>query len=477
MDREEIVSKMKELREMFELKYIKEEMEEKKDTFKKVGNVKYLGNIEIDEQIIPIYLVLEQEFKNDGTPVFESYNCYTEDGNFIGRLVDQYDMIAIKEQYSEIDGLYDQVNSLDKNGILDLNKIEKAELEEIAKALGIDENDIKAMSSMELAQKIEEKQDAKINPEEEKEDDEQEEEKQLNKEETKKITDGKQEIKLGTKVDEYKTLGQALDLNESEYSKVVIVYSDKLKQIQDESEPINNTTYSFVAIKKDGTAQIINDRLRVDPRSGNNSFKDALKIDADKTARKDDKTKTRFQIIGKNGQNEGKADKDIETLSVENGQYGEVKAYYGKGRTIDGNMNIETQLETSNVKPTSIEMRQLQADRKGIYNNDKMAEEGNKHFDNGEEKVSMYSVDGDENTLILSDYVEHNKEAIIAQMMANETIANSQFGEKDIEDKLTRSTEDDKEKPYTQKEIEEKIKDIEQELADDAANFPERNRK
>ena len=177
---------------------------------------------------------------------------------------------------------------LDKNGILDLNKIEKAELEEIAKALGIDENDIKAMSSMELAQKIEEKQDTKINPEE---DDEQEEEKQLNKEETKKITDGKQEIKLGTKVDEYKTLGQALDLNESEYSKVVIVYSDKLKQIQDESEPINNTTYSFVAIKKDGTAQIINDRLRVDPRSGNNSFKDALKIDADKTARKDDKTK------------------------------------------------------------------------------------------------------------------------------------------------------------------------------------------
>ncbi len=42
MEREEIISKMKELREKLDLKFLNQEMEEEKDTFKKVENIKYL---------------------------------------------------------------------------------------------------------------------------------------------------------------------------------------------------------------------------------------------------------------------------------------------------------------------------------------------------------------------------------------------------------------------------------------------------
>ena len=77
----------------------------------------------------------------------------------------------------------------------------------------------------------------------------------------------------------------------------------------------------------------------------------------------------------------------------------------------------------------------------------------------------------------IADYIECNKEVIIQKIMQNETIANSQFGEKDIEEKLQKATEDEKNKPYTQEEIMQKIEEIEKEIESDAGNFPTRNRR
>lgn len=479
MDKEEIIEKMKELRENIELKDFMEKLNSENpelENTKKVENVKYLGEIIINEKNEQIYLVYEKIYNPQGESVKESICCYTANGELLGVYLDSFDAIALKQEYKNNSELYKELNKLDINGQLDLEEIEKAELEQIAKSLGINKEEIKAMSSIELAKKIEERQEAKESNKEE----QQEEQQILNKEETKNITDGKQEIKLGTRVDEYKTLGKALDLNESEYSKVVIVYSEKLKELQGDNEKINNTMYSFVAIKKDGTAEVINDRLKVDERTGDNSLKDSIKIDANEKARKDNKTKTRFQIIGKNGQNEDKSDYEKETLSVEPGQYGEIKAYYGKGRTRD-NVNIETQLETSSIKPTSIELRKLQAERKGLNkeNNDKMAKEADYYFNKGAEEISMYSADGDKDTVILADYLENNIDIIVEEIMQNEKIA-SQFGKRDkeyIKEKLQRAIGSENEKPYTQEEIEKIIKDIETELESDAANFQTRNRR
>lgn len=455
MSQEELKEKMEKIKNAIESDYTKN-----------VDNVKYLGEINIEDELKQIFLVIEQELDENGDAVNEYSNCYTEDGELLGRYVEYLDSIVMLEEFRDE---YQQLNKLNINGIIDLKEIEKEQLEQIAKALGIKEDEIKSMSSMDLAQKIEQKQDAKENS--------QEDEQTLNEEETKIISNGKQEIKLGVRVDEYRTLGKALDLNESEYSKVAIVYSERLQEIQGEGEPINNTTYSFVAIKKDGTAEVINDRLKVDERTGNNSLKESIKIDANERAREDNKTKTRFQIIGKNGENEGKSDLEKETLSVEMGQYGEIKAYYGKGRSKE-NENIETQLETTNVRPTSRELREVQSERKGMHkdSNDKSAKEAKANLENGKDDISMYSADGDENTIVLADYVEHNKEEIVAKIMQNEVIANSQFGEKDIEEKLERVTEDENEQTYTQEEIEQKLEEIEKEIEEDAGNFPTRYR-
>ena len=480
MEEKVIIERMKKLREHIELKYLKEKLDneiQNNDCEKQVRNVKYIGNVNIEGETKEVYLIQEQEVENKYNVIKENLNCYTEDGVLVGRYLEYMDSIILVEQFKDVDDIYDQINKLDLNGKLDLEEIEKAQLERIANTLGIEKEDIESMSSIELAQKIEEKEE-KEEEETQANQKEDEEKQNLNKKETKKITDGKQEIKLGTRVDETKTLGKVLDLNESEYSKVVIVYSEKLKKLQGENATINNTMYSFVAIKKDGTSELINDRLKVDERSGNDSLKDSIKIDADEKARKDNKTKTRFQVIGKNGENEGRSDYEKETLSVEPGQYGEIKAYYGKGRTTD-NVNIETQLETSNIKPTSVELRKMQAERKGIHkeSNEKMAKEADYYFNKGADEISMYSADGDKNTIVLADYIESNKEEIVTKIMQNEIIANSQFGKKDIEEKLKRVTDDEKTKTYTQEEIQEKINKIEEEIETDAGYFQTRVRR
>lgn len=404
---DEIINKMKELRNKRDLEILENQLEninldiDYQENLKnnKVLNVKYLGNIELKENNSnkAIFLLIEQQQDKDGNLIIiEKY--YNEDLEFLGgnNKSDGFDFIMLNKEHINDKDLLESLNNLDKQGKLDLEEIEKNELKEIAKALGIDEEDIDGMSQIDLAKEIEEKQETQGSEDNKKDSNNKEEaqnkndeELELDEEETKHILNGKQEMKLSTKVDDKNTLGKMLGLNTSEYIKIAIVYSERLQEIQPEGSNINNTRYSFVAIRKDGTAQTINDKLEIDASSGNNSYKDAIKIDANKTARKDDKTRSRYKINGKE-----------EFLSVENGQYGELKAYYGKGKTRDGNESVETQLETTNVRPTDIELRRLQADWKGKYNTDKMAKEANEHFEkHNEEKVGIKSVDGDEKTI------------------------------------------------------------------------------
>lgn len=385
----DIIIKMKELKQKRELEILDSQLEninlnsDYQEDLKnnKVLNVKYLGEIDSNKSIF--MLIEQQQDKKGNLNIVEKY--YNEDLEFLGgnNKADGFDFIMLNKEHINDKDLLESLNRLDKDGKLDLEEIERRELEEIAKAIGIDEKDIQGLTQIDLAKEIEEKQEAN-NKNKDKENKEQE----LNKEQTNQVVSTKQEMKINTKVDNKKTLGQVLGLNSSEYTKIAIVYSDKLQSLNGKDEKTNNTRYSFVAIRKDGTAKTINDKLEIDHISGNNSYRDAIKIDADKTARKDDKTRSRYKIKGKE-----------EYLSVENGQYGELKAYYGKGKTREKNETVETQLETTNIRPTPIEIRRLQADYKGIYNTDKMAKEANQHFEKyKEKKVGIKSVDGDEKT-------------------------------------------------------------------------------
>ena len=444
MNQEELIKKLREMANRRDMEIFLSENEKDKNILEKhfVIDVEYLGEVDmadndLQENLKSVYKIIEQDVNKEGEIIIVE-RFYTEDFQFLGgnNKSDGQDFITLGQEIlniKKIDSvkLQENLNSMPDKGI-SLEELEKKELKEIAKVLGINDEEINSMSEMELAQEIEQKEQAQGT-------EEKQEQKEINKEEVKQISNQKQEINLNTKVDDKRTLGQALDLDTSEFSKVAIVYSDRLNEITNSEDKINNTRYSFVAIRKDGTALNISDRLQVDARTGNNQNRDSIKIDADKTARKDNNTKSRFQIIGENGKNAGKSDYEKETLSIENGQYGEIKAYYGKGRSRHNNENIETQLETSNVRPTTRELRSLQADRKGQYNTDKMVEEADKYLDkNSEEKVSMYNVDGDEYTV--ADEVEVFVENHIdewTEVVMEDTDVSTVFTENEVNEMIT----------------------------------------
>lgn len=483
----EIINKMKELREKRELEILDSQLEKinlnsdyQKDLKNnRVLNVKYLGEILLDKdsnkQNTSIFMLIEQiKDKKGNLIIVEKY--YTEDLKFLGgnNRGDGFDFIMLNRDHINDKNLLDNINNLDKEGKLDLAQIERRELEEIAKALGTDEKDIQAMSEIDLVKEIEENnEDGNKKDNKEKQKDKDDKNKELNKKETKKVVNTKQEIKINTKIDNKKTIGQALKLDSSEYTKIAIVYSDKLQELNAKNEKINNTRYSFVAIRKDGTAKTINDKLELDSLAGNNSYKDSIKIDADKTARKDDKTRSRYKINGKE-----------EFLSVENGQYGEIKAYYEKGRTREKNENIGTQIETDNIRPTSIEIRRMQADYKGKYNTDKMVKEANEHFEeHKDKKVGLKSVDGNKDT-IDHLHIEANKESIeaVAKIITKDAMKNSE-----VEDVFTSKEVEEMSKNYLEKNIEElkeldseklekKLKKLEDNIIIDANNI-QRQRK
>ena len=83
----------------------------------------------------------------------------------------------------------------------------------------------------------------------------------------------------------------------------------------------------------------------------------------------DNKTKSRYMI--------GDC-----TLSIENGEYGEIKVYFGS-KAKNSNEYVETQLETNQVWPTPKQVREMQEERRGMYRFDDMAREAKAH--DGEE--------------------------------------------------------------------------------------------
>lgn len=151
---EEVLDKMRELKFNRENDFIEKEQENKK-----VANVKYLGVIEYKGNPKQIYLLLEQEEKEDGT-IIDIERYYTEDGEFLGgnNKSDQYDFIILAKEHQDDEKLLKSLQALDKDGELDLNKLEDERLEEIALALGISKEEIKRMSEIDSDKQIDEKE-------------------------------------------------------------------------------------------------------------------------------------------------------------------------------------------------------------------------------------------------------------------------------------------------------------------------------
>lgn len=212
-------------------------------------------------------------------------------------------------------------------------------------------------------------------------------ERQLGKRKTISIL---QEIKTTTKANEKQDIGTQLGIerynqSNSKFTKIVVVYSDDLKEIDGKSG--ESTKYAFAAIRQDGTIQRIDDILEMDRSFGNMNTEKTIQFDDNETAKKDSSTISRYRIKGTG-----------DTLAIQKDHGGNIDIYYG-GRGKGSNEIVETKLETSQTRVLSREERETQSNIKGVYYEQEQMNEGNIHFEeHGEEEISIKDADGDETT-------------------------------------------------------------------------------
>jgi len=375
MEKEQILSKMRQLRDLRE----KEIFNEQSNDTKSVENVQYLGKININEAEEDIFLMVEQ---NNGKT---QYIFVNDRGERIG-LYSERGILLFEREFSSIEqdeALKKELEKLQRplgkeDKYRDLNECEKETISSVAKALGITDEEIEKMSEGDLNQEL---KDKTLEDEEEK--------KEVSKDEIKRVR-VLQETETDVRVDEVQTLGQKLDIEsanqkpEQKFIKFAVVYSDSLKSLDGENG--ENTGYAFVGIRQDGSAQRLDDILKMDPSFGNTNTETSLRHDQNGNTTLDNKTNSRYIIKGTN-----------DTLAVKNGMHGEIEIYYGG--TEQGTKRItETIIETTNIRPTSREVLETQSERKGIYSRNMQINEAKRHFARGEEKLDTKDADGNKNT-------------------------------------------------------------------------------
>ena len=199
---------------------------------------------------------------------------------------------------------------------------------------------------------------------------------------------GIQKVDLNKKVDGKETLSKRLDLDG--YENIYVVYSEKVDDITP-GEKRNNTTYSLVGVKNDGTAKVLNDEFHMDNTVGSGTLKQQTKIRANSTATRDNKDLSVY-TRKTNGI----------SIGCEN-DMGNVNLFLYK-RTVKENENVGIQIETSKTPVIPMEIREIMNKNK----QDEVYNEIKKHTDIGCNPKDVKDFDGDENTAthIVNEYNE-----------------------------------------------------------------------
>lgn len=233
-----------------------------------------------------------------------------------------------------------------------------------------------------------------------------------------------QKIDLEQKADGVEKLGKKLDLEE--YTNMYVVYSEKVREIKSD-ENVNNTTYSLVGTKADGTAQVLSDEFEIDKTVGTSPSEMQTKIKANGTATRDNKDTSVF-VRKSNGM----------TIGCENDK-GTVRVSLGQ-KTLEENEITEIELQTANTGWIPIETREVFKRSKGVYQIDKVQNEIEEHTENGCKPEDVKDFDGNENTethqhIDIDKYVQ---DILNYENDEGEEKIKEVFTEKEVRDKLIR---------------------------------------
>ena len=342
-NKEQVLQKMRELKFKRENELMETDIDLEKS---QMLDVKYLGTINYKGENKHIYLLLEQHEGENGNKI-EIERYYTEDGEFLGgnNKVDQYNFIILDENHQNEQKLLENLNKLDKEGIESLNKIEEERLEEIAKSLGFSKEDIEKLSEINLDEENQNEEEKDNGKREKKIDEKSVEGKEvLSKEKVDKIST-KTEIKTNQKVTDKETISQMLGVQDKGYKSIGIVYSDKIKDNK------NNTRFSIVGIKEDGSAERID---TLEQEYGINPNKSINAINKDGSNIEQEQVNSIYKVKGK---------KETQ-LAVDIGAMGTIEASLVRTPQQDNEEAISIPVETSNIKPTTREVREFMNETK-----------------------------------------------------------------------------------------------------------------
>ena len=261
---------------------------------------------------------------------------------------------------------------------------------------------------------------------------------------------GIQKVDLNKKVDGKETLGKRLDLEG--YENIYVIYSENVDDIT-VGEKRNNTTYSLVGVRNDGTAKVLNDEFEMDNTVGSSANRMQTKIRANSTATRDNNDLSVY-TRKTNGM----------SIGCENDMGNANLFLYQK--TAEENENVGIQIETSKTPVIPIETREIMNKNKGVYQKDKVQDEIKEHTDQGCEPENIKDFDGDENTLshehIDIDY--YVQDILNYENDDGEEKIKNVFTEREVKEKLLRELEENKDKISAEQIIE----NVKQEMNQDA---------
>lgn len=393
-------------RDTIENDILKQQTENKKI---KIKDIKFVGSAEWKDKIngqerADVVFIVEKEIiekSEDGKErVTEQKSYYLGDKCVAGELgngeILYGETFAISEP-DKMDAIKDLLERTPEEEIENnsMNKLQTKEIAEVLTAhLGreVKENEVEKLLEEMDKQELEglsEKKEQENNGKEKKKN-------TLSKKQADKIkVNGIQKVDLNKKVDGKETLGKRLDL--SGYENMYVVYSENVDEITS-GEKRNNTTYSLVGVKSDGTAKVLNDEFEMDNTVGNGATREQTKIRANSTATRDNKDMSVYTRKS-NGM----------SIGCEN-DMGNVNMFLYQ-KTVEENENVGIQIETSQTPVIPIETREIMNRNKGMYQKEKVQDKIQEHTDEGCKPKDVKDFNGDKNTgtHVDIDYTEINE--------------------------------------------------------------------
>ena len=433
-DMEKVIDKMRSLKDKRDLEILNQELkdidlnssDQKKLSDNKVLNVKYLGVIKIEGEEKGIYLVIEQKAQKDGT-LAQIERYYTEDGEFLGgdNSIDEYDFLTLDEKYMNNKDMLEKLQSIDKDGILDLNKIEQERMEEVAKELGITAKELEKMVEIDSKKEIEQ-------------------------------ISTKSEIDTNQKVTDKETMASILNVQDKGYKKIAIIYSDKMK------DDGNTTRFSFVGIKEDGTAEKID---TIEQAYGRNPSKEINSVNRDGSKVEQEQVNSIYRIKGK---------KETQ-IAVDIGAMGTIEPSLVRTPAQDNEEAISIPIETHNVRPTTRETRELMNEQR----NPRVKEEIQRAKEHQElrcDDISLKDIDDNPNNNT-HEHIEISEEYLdkcATKILENDEVS-SIYNRNDVINRLKENIEKSREDIQTE-ELLEQVENQMEEEAKDEHQLPQRDR-